>query len=178
MARRAKIFAAAGLFAVAGALSPAARVYEGWASLFIARTLRTSGLPSASLPFYTLAMTLVPSAHQIPQARGAAFQAMSLYDRAIADYTRAIELNPDDPDAWHFRAAALALAGRREDAVADYSEAVARAPQVPVHRYHRARLHLAMGHRDLAAADLNAILGASADPRWKQGAQKLLNKMK
>ncbi|MEM9060414.1 MAG: tetratricopeptide repeat protein [Pseudomonadota bacterium] len=57
--------------------------------------------------------------------RGAAYDDLKQYDRALEDYSKALRVYPDDPDALHNRGNTYCEMGRRADAVRDYRSAVA-----------------------------------------------------
>lgn len=118
------IFLAASLLVAGGYVSPAVRYYETFATLSAARTLRTHGMPFASLPFYTLAMTGSPEAAMIPQARGLAYQTLGQHAAAIEDFSASLRLDANDIETYRMRAKSLAALSLHGDAIADYTKVI------------------------------------------------------
>ncbi len=100
--------------------------------------------------------------------RGAAYNELGEYEKALSDLNKAILMNPDTENAFLNRGDLFKKRGLHEKAIADYSSAISlvdkqdnthapAAMKAGLHR-DRAKLYQAMGHRELAQQDEDAAI--------------------
>ncbi len=169
------ILLSAFILTIAGSVSPSIRYYETFATLSVARTLRTNGLSLAALPFYTIAMKLEPQAAMIPQARALAYQSMGDHQAALADFNQAISMDSGDMTTYALRARSLHALAKYEEAILDYSKLIsAGAPEDKGYALiMRGTAHYRLKHLSKAKQDFAGAIETM--PSWIKGYLLLAN---
>ncbi|MDR2152990.1 MAG: tetratricopeptide repeat protein [Helicobacteraceae bacterium] len=94
-------------------------------ALKLAKAAYEANKPQEAIAYYAQAISIDPNRAKTYNDRGAAYDNLGDYDRAIADYNLALEINPnDDGLAYRNRGAAYYKLGDYDNAVKDAHKAL------------------------------------------------------
>ncbi len=111
-------------------------------------------------------------------ARGTAYGALGLQDKAIADFRQAIVLNPKDDPSYFGLAIAYANQGKRSDAIGALDKAITLASAKGEYYGLRGTLYAEQNDPTHAVPDLEKALSLGLDTQQTQSVQQLLQQMK
>jgi tetratricopeptide (TPR) repeat protein len=132
-------------------------------SLF-AVTWRQVGFWRTSLTLYSHTIEVTDRNPVIYNNRGAAYNDLADYARAIPDFNKAIEMSPRFAHAYSNRGMAYAGLGNHSLAIADFDRAVEFDPRYAHAYYNRGMIYNALGDHTRAIADLDKA--TEIDPRY------------
>lgn len=98
------------------------------ATLYLDRGVE-QGDPNAGLADFSEALRINPKSFRALSNRGATYNELEQYDRALEDLNQAVELKPDYAMAYRNRGDAYRGKGDREHAIADYRKALSLNPK-------------------------------------------------
>ncbi len=95
--------------------------------------------------------------------RGAAYNELGEYERAIVDFNQAITLDPDNASAYSNRGNSYYHLGETDQAIADYDRAIALNPALADAYFNRGITYAELGEYAQAVADFDQTIALSPD---------------
>jgi len=131
---------------------------------------------SSALRDFESAIKISPDSAAILTNRAQAYRHFGRIAEALADLNKAIDLNPDLMPAYFNRGAIHYSSGEFDRALKDFDTCIAINPHAAGPYFNRASAKQALGDHDGAIRDIKYFMEMTADNRWKQIGQELLEK--
>jgi tetratricopeptide (TPR) repeat protein len=119
--------------------------------------------PKKVIEYLNNAIKLQPDYAVAYNNRGAAYDDLGLYQRAIEDYNEAIRLKPDDAEAYNNRGNAYFNLGQHQRAIEDYNEDIRLRPNNADVYYNRGNAYSKLGQYQRAIEDYNQAIRLKPD---------------
>jgi tetratricopeptide (TPR) repeat protein len=140
-------------------------------------TYGEKGQHDRAIADYNKAIEIEPDHPNAYNNRGNAYSKKRQHDRAILDYDKAIELKSDLAEAYYNRGNAYGLKNEIDRAIADFSKAIEIKPDYAEAYNNRGLAYGLKGEYDRTILDLKQVLRITNDPKLRQLAQQLLQKL-
>lgn len=131
---------------------------------------------ASALSDFESAIVLDPESAAILVNRAQAYRHFGRIAEALADLDKAIKINPDLLAAYFNRGAIYYSSGEYKKALNDFDACIAINPHAAGPYFNRASAKDALGDREGAVTDIKHFMQMSADDKWKQVGQQLLDK--
>lgn len=109
--------------------------------------------------------------------RGLAYQRVGRDQEALRDMEKAVAIDPDFIAARFNRGVLYHSQGKFKEALADFDHCIAKDSRQAAPYFNRATTHEALGQKEEAIADLKRFIERSNSEKWKETAQRLLDKL-